>query len=549
MKKDRWFKVCRGLNLVFGGLILSSYFGVVVLAQSSTLPGPGTAIAPQSEQSVRMPLLMPDDFSVLHLVAWRVEYGTQDPENPLLEGSMPWNSGGVGIHSSVFKDPLNGKWKAYLVCTPPEETTADWPQPWNTRNDSKRRLCVFDSADGVHWTSPELSEVPFGDHKTTNILFRLDQGTAAYSSIMIDPSDRGTPYHMYVLREKSVEGAAPAGNGYYRYRSPDGYTWELVGGPITDPMKGDSSFFFRFRPNEYVAYYRLALPKQPQDYVPIYEDAPRRSVLRAKSSDGIKWTQDKSMVLTNDALDHTDTQYQELVPLRVEGGYLATVTMYHPISQTEDLRIAASRDGSRWWFPDRRPAVGNAPLGDYGGGLMWQSQNLIVENGRLYLYYGGSEGTHREIADSLAPSKSVGYLEDVIDHGGHFLPFNTALCRASWQYDRMYALIAAAGGPLVGMAVTKPQELAGKQLWVDIVTRSAKKSSISGFDEGYLQVELLDSAGKPIPGFSRNDCVPLKGDHHALQVKWTGGETAPKEAKQAKFYLKRVFLYGFDFRE
>jgi hypothetical protein len=180
---------------------------------------------------------------------------------------------------------------------------------------------------------------------------------------------------------------------------------------------------------------------------------------------------------------------------------------------------------------------------------MWQSQNLIVENGRLYLYYGGSEGTHREIADSLAPSKSVGYLEDVIDHGGHFLPFNTALCRASWQYDRMYALIAAAGGPLVGMAVTKPQELAGKQLWVDIVTRSAKKSSISGFDEGYLQVELLDSAGKPIPGFSRNDCVPLKGDHHALQVKWTGGETAPKEAKQAKFYLKRVFLYGFDFRE
>jgi hypothetical protein len=113
----------------------------------------------------------------------------------------------------------------------------------------------------------------------------------------------------------------------------------------------------------------------------------------------------------------------------------------------------------------------------------------------------------------------------------------------------MYALVAAAGGPLVGMAVTKPQELARKQLWVDMVTRPAKKSSIPGFDEGYLQVELLDSAGKPIPGFSRNDCAPLKGDHHALQVKWTGGEMAPKEAKAARFYLKRVLLYGFDFRE
>jgi hypothetical protein len=83
---------------------------------------------------------------------------------------------------------------------------------------------------------------------------------------------------------------------------------------------------------------------------------------------------------------------------------------------------------------------------------------------------------------------------------------------------------------------------------VDIVTRPAKKGSDPGFDEGYLQVELLDSAGKPIPGFTRNDCAPLKGDYRAAQVKWAGGETAPKEAKQAEFYLKRVLLYGFDFR-
>jgi hypothetical protein len=547
MRKARSLHLCRFSLLAVAEAVIASLVGTPMCAQSST-PGPGSAVAPQSEQSIRMPLLMPDDFSVLHLVAWRVEYGTQDPQNPLLEGDMPWDSGGVGIHSSVFKDPRNGKWKAYLVCTPPEETTAGWPQPWNSTNDSKRRLCVFDSTDGVHWTSPRLSEVPFGDHKATNILFRLDQGTAAYSSIMIDPSDSKTPYHMYVLRENSSEGKTPAGNGYYRYRSPDGYKWEFVSGPITDPMNGDSSFFFRFKPDEYVSYYRLALPKQPQDYVPVYEDAPRRSVLRATSSDGIKWTQDKSMVLTNDALDHPDTQYQELVPLRVEGGYLATVTMYHPISQTEDVRVAASRDGSHWWFPDRRPALGNAPLGDYGGGLIWQSQNLIVENEKLYIYYGGSEGTHREISDSLAPSKSVGYLEDVIDRGGHFLPFNTALCRASWQYDRMYALIAAAGGPTVGTAVTKPQDLNGKKLWVDIVTRPAKKSPSPGFDEGYLQVELLDSAGKPIPGFGRNDCALLKGDHHSLQVKWTGGYTAPEEAKEAKFYLKRVLLYGFDFK-
>ena len=497
-----------------------------------------------------MPLLMPDDFSVLHLVAWRVEYGTADPANPLLEGDVPWDSGGVGIHGSVFRDPATNKWRAYLVCTPPEETTEGWPQPWNSRNASKRRLCIFDSADGVHWTRPTLSEVSFGDQKATNILLHLEQGTAAYSSVIFDSADRETPYHMYVLREKSSEGVPPLGkNGFYLYHSADGYKWELANTPITGPITGDSGFIYRYKPNEYVSYYRIGQPKQPQDYLPAYEDSPRRTIMRATSTNGIQWTQDTAMDLTGDGLDHTDTQYQELVPLRVEGGYLATVTMYHPISQTQDVRVAASRDGSHWWFPDRRPALGNTPLGDYGGGLVWQSQNLIVENGKLYMYYGGTEGTHREIADSLAPSTSVGYLEDVIDHGAHFLPFNAALCRASWQYDRMYALISSAGGPTVGMAVTKTRVLANKQLWVNIVTRPAKQSPIPGFDEGYLQVELLDSMDRPIAGFSRDDCAPLKGDHHAIQVKWRGGKRAPKEATKAKFYIKRVFLYGFDFRE
>src|ERR1700722_12826088 len=175
----------RGLGRMFVGLLLANDSSAAA-ASMNTPPGPGTAITSQSDQSVRMPLLMPDDFSFLHLVAWRVEYGTPDAENPLLEGVLPWDSGGVGIHSSIFKDPLTERWKAYLVCTPPEETNDDWRQPWNSRNDSKRRLCVFDSADGVHWKNPELSEVSFGEHKTTNILFRLDQGTAAYSSIMID---------------------------------------------------------------------------------------------------------------------------------------------------------------------------------------------------------------------------------------------------------------------------------------------------------------------------------------------------------------------------
>jgi len=61
-------------------------------------------------------------------------------------------------------------------------------------------------------------------------------------------------------------------------------------------------------------------------------------------------------------------------------------------------------------------------------------------------------------------------------------------------------------------------------------------------------VELLGSDDHPISGFTRKDCKPLVGDHHSIEVKWSGGDQAPPGAKKAKFYLKRVFLYGFEFQ-
>ncbi len=523
------------------------YFAAAALILLAAVAGSSAAAG---GAGARMPLLMPDDFAELRLCGWRVEPGTPDPQNPLIEGEMPWDRGGVGIHGSVFKDPLTGRWKAYLVCTPAEEMPENRDKPWESENAAQRRVCLFESDDGVHWTRPQLVNVPFAGHKKTNILFDVSEGVSAYSSVLVDPGNRQWPYEMFVLRESwgAVKGKAPRGNGYYRYRSKDGRKWQGTGEFVNDPMKGDLCFFYRDPGEGYVAYYRLGAPRRPTDHVPVYEDFARRSLYRATSRDGNTWAKDPLMLLTADERDHRDTQYQECVPLKVPGGYVALVTMYLPLTQTLNLRLAASRDGRRWWFPDRRPCLANAPLGDYGGGMIWQSQYLAVEGGRLLVYYGGTEGPHRQISDTRAPSKEVGYEEKVIDHGGHFLPFNAALCRASWRADRLYALASSAGGPTLGVAVTRPLPLGGKKLSVNLITRPAKKASTAGLDEGFLQVELLDGTGKPLPGFLRDDCPPLKGDHAALAVGWKGGGEAPPAARQAKFYLKRAFLYGFEFQ-
>jgi len=356
---------------------------------------------------------------------------------------------------------------------------------------------------------------------------------------------------MFVLRERSTEGPAlnyPGKMAYYRYRSHDGMAWELSYGPITKPMSEDIAFFYREPDGGYVSYFRVPGARQPKDQIPSYETGASRSLYRATSPDGNAWTTDESMLVTADDLDHRDTQYNELVPHKVHGGYLGMVSVYHPLSQTQDLRIAASRDGSHWWFPDRQPIIGNLPLGDYGGGMFWQSHSLIVENDTLYAYYGATEGAHRQLSETGAPSREIGYEQTVISEAGGLLPFNAALCRSYWQIDRLYALASSAGGPTVGVATTKPQDLAGKTVWVDIKTRPAKKNAPSEFDEGQLEIELLDSQGQPIRGFAREDCQPLSGDHHALPASWRGGVKAPIGARMARFYLKRAFLYGFDFR-
>ena len=107
-----------------------------------------------SSPSPPLPFLMASDFDELDLVAWRVELGDQDANNPLLEPEMPWDAGGVFSHGTVMRDPIDGLWKAWQVSTPPSQPMG--PGTW--RHD--RRLTYLESNNGVHWVRPKLSFIP-----------------------------------------------------------------------------------------------------------------------------------------------------------------------------------------------------------------------------------------------------------------------------------------------------------------------------------------------------------------------------------------------------
>jgi len=494
----------------------------------------------------RMPLLMPDNFESLILVSWRVEEGLPDPHNPLLEPAMPWDSGGVMAHGTVLLDPLDGLWKAWQVSTPAEERF----DGLQSEHEKYRRLTYLESKDGVSWYRPMLPFVRWPGYDRTNIIFDLDSGgTAVYASVLVDPKNKKWPYEMYVLRSPKLGGVSnrvghlpgPAGKrATYKYRSQDGKDWKLIEGPIHPSHGGgvDVSYVYRQPDGTYISYFKNYPKKNEGDRIIIYDNNPRgglRSIARRTSLDGSEWGND-ILVLRRDWRDPDFTQFLELTPVKVEGGFVGIITTYNSSIQTKFLQMAASRDGIHWWRPDRRPTLPNPPLGDYGGGMIWQMHHPIVEDGKMHVYYAGSEGLHGEIFDTrFEPRIEVGG-ETVIGANTQTLPFNTALCRATWEFDRLWALVPSAGGPTFGEAITRPGNPEGSRLAVNLLVRKG----------GEFRAELLDKFGRPVSGFSAEDCHPITGDYRQTTVSWKGGEKAPAEAVKIRFVLRRAFLYGYD---
>lgn len=501
-------------------------------------PAPGRTLATEFQA---LPFLMAEDFEDLDFCAWRVESGTPDPHNPLVEPAMPWDAGGVLAHGTVLRDPIDGLWKAWQHSIAIPEGKLD-------KQDSRwwaPRLTYLESKDGVHWERPKLKLVPWKDRAETNLLL---EGYNSYASVNIDPERKEAPYEMLSFRypgrlgEPAVIASLPLPPGekkhpygLYRFHSRDGKAWQAVEGPI-ELSTSDTCQFYRLEGN-YVCYHKIGMPAFPGGLTPFdVADGEVRLIARRTSQDGSRWSDPPAIVMAPDWRDPADTQFMELGPVAVPGGYVATLTVYHNLTQTIDLQWAASRDGIHWWRPERRPALANAALGEYGGGMIWPMRQPVLDGDRLHVYYGGTEGLHGDLYNTKASGPRVLRARGEIlsrqsfTYGGDY----GAFCRASWAADRLWALAGAHGGYTEGSATTKRANLAGKQLVVNATTRPG----------GTMRVELQSADGQALTGFTAADCEPIAGDHHATTIRWKGGDRAPEGASKARFLLRRAFLYG-----
>ena len=199
----------------------------------------------------------------------------------------------------------------------------------------------------------------------------------------------------------------------------------------------------------------------------------------------------------------------ELTHLDQRGGMVGLVTVYHLLNQTIDVQFAGSRDGKRWWRPDRRACLPLSSLGDLGGGMIWPMHPMIQHKGRIHLYYSGCEGLHNDFhsTDPVERMKAAKfprwphYWEPLVLNQDSYSPvrgvlwFYGSLCRASWDAGRLWAAVTATGGSQEGTLMTRNLSAGGKPITVNVATMK----------EGTLTAELVKN-GKPLRGFTRADC-------------------------------------------
>jgi hypothetical protein len=409
-----------------------------------------------------------------------------------------------------------------------------------SRGPLSSNICYAESTDGVHWTKPNLGLYEFAGSKQNNITY-IGDGTPQWFCFKDD-----NPAEPAERRYKAICGLTLSYGGPWGVlTSPDGFHWQwwkkepiLVGGPL------DTQNTVGWYPERglYMAYLRNWVDSKVGFESPPEVDAPPseyntwywpqkkrvRSIMTTSSRDFVNWSRPQWLVYDKDTpLEHLYTNgittyfraphiqlgfAERFVPDRValEDWVGSKEARGRGL---DDVLFMSSRDGLHW---DRRfkeafirPGPDRRNWVDHGN-MAVAPAVLQTGPGEMSLYY----VAHYQWDDTI----------------------HIRRCRL-----RLDGFVAVHAGYEPGELVTKPLEFSGKELVLNFATSAA----------GTVRVEIQDTAGNPIPGFTLADCPDIFGDQLERPVTWKSGSDVSSLAGKPvrlRFFLQDADLYSLRFR-
>lgn len=459
------------------------------------------------------------------------------PREIAITHDAPWEGSACGYHS-IFQDGA-----AYRMYYRGMDLTVEGGKLKTHAH--PMFYCYAESRDGIHWTKPKLGLHEFNGSKANNIVMvpgasgsmTLDMENAAFFR---DTNPNASPDARY---KALVHSRKP--NGMAAFKSADGLRWSpMSDAPVITAGAFDSHniAFWDAARGGYRAYWRYFTAGVTNENT--WKPAGHRDIRTAVSKDFIHWEDQHDLtygdapaeeLYTNAVLPyHRAPQLFIGLPTRYLDRGWSTSMRALPETNYRELRasvgqrlgtalteglLMTSRDGvrfKRWNEAFVRPGIERPGTWFYGS------------------HYPGWQIVETKSALEGAPNELSLYATE---HYWTGAAKAAALRRYTLRLDGFVSVSAPMSG---GELVTKPIVFQGGRLAVNFATSAA----------GGVRIEIQDAAGRPLPGFTLEDCPPIFGDSIERTVAWNGGEGVNSLAGKPvrlRFVLNDADVFSFRF--
>ncbi len=183
-----------------------------------------------------------------------------------------------------------------------------------------------------------------------------------------------------------------------------------------------------------------------------------------------------------------------------------------------EVQLEISRDGTHW---KRIPRPAYLQIADYGGMTVHQIyivQGMVKRGNEIWQYFFADGAYHSEWSNK-GRKRAVFRVKQRLD----------GFVSADAPYDKIATI------------VTKPMVFKGNRLVMNINTGAT----------GYAQVGFIDKNGKPVKGFSVDDCIYINGNFVNTEVQWIikGKDISTLQGKELQMVIKMrgTKLYSMQF--
>lgn len=464
------------------------------------------SVSPETVDVAKQRQLFVDDCIIGSMKNVRLVQHEPRYEGIVFRFDKPWEGAFCG-YTTVIKD--GGTFRLYYRGLP----EASGPG-------SIQSLCYAESADGLNWSRPNLRIVEVQGKADNNVIITANEAGTHSFSAFIDTKP-GVP------ADQRYKGLGHDGDALAGFVSADGVHWRRI---QKDPVLRNDTGHFAFDSQNvafwsvsegcYVAYFRT------------WRDNVRR-ISRATSPDFIHWSYSTFMDYRHDGkpapVEHMYTN-QTHPYFRAPQIYVSTAARFMPGRQVLTDEQAKGLKVNPSYFKDTSDVV-----------LMTTRGGNVYDRTFLESFIRPGLGLANWVSRSNYPALGIvqtGPTEMSIYVNRDYAQPTAHLARYSMRLDGFASVCARYEG---GELVTKPFRLEGSKLYLNFSTSAA----------GGICVEILGDDGKPIQGYSADDCSEIIGDEIGRAVRWKGGDDlSPLNDRRIclRFVMKDADLYSLRFR-